>query len=96
MSANVGVALSLVTQPGRYTDRGLSHRVRDAVHAALLAEPDPAWREFAHQHMPTLAVQFSTVLGTELRSPLTEAETALLRQWLDRLATTDHPARPGA
>ncbi|MFE4175373.1 TetR/AcrR family transcriptional regulator [Streptomyces sp. NPDC056909] len=37
MSANVGVALMLVSRPSTFTDPSTSRRVRDAVHAAVLA-----------------------------------------------------------
>lgn len=36
LSANVGVALSVLSQPDRYCDPGLSDRVRDAVFATCL------------------------------------------------------------
>lgn len=36
LSANVGVALSILSQPDRYGDPGLSERVRDAVFATCL------------------------------------------------------------
>lgn len=36
LSANTGVALSILTQPGRYGDPRLSERVRDAVFATCL------------------------------------------------------------
>jgi AcrR family transcriptional regulator len=39
MSANVGVALLTISQPGTFKDPDLSVRVRDAVHAATLADP---------------------------------------------------------
>src|SRR5918999_724057 len=42
MAANVGVALSLVSQPQAYADADLSVRVRDAVQARLLVPGDPS------------------------------------------------------
>ncbi|MDQ1036914.1 AcrR family transcriptional regulator [Streptomyces sp. V3I8] len=39
MSANVGVALMLVSRPATFTDRSVSRRVRDGVHA-LVFTPD--------------------------------------------------------
>lgn len=39
LSANTGVALSLLYQPDRYDDPGLSARVRDAVFATCLIRP---------------------------------------------------------
>jgi hypothetical protein len=86
MSANSGVALSLITRPAIYTDPDFSTRVRDSVHAAILADQSPV-------ENPPVPVAAAT-LGAQLRSTppdvLTEAETALLHQWLTRLA--DHSA----
>src|SRR5215217_3177430 len=42
MAANVGVALSLVTQPEAYRDPELSTRIRDAVHARVLTDAPAA------------------------------------------------------
>jgi hypothetical protein len=39
MSANVGVALMLVSRPATFTDESVSRRVRDAVHATVFT-PD--------------------------------------------------------
>jgi AcrR family transcriptional regulator len=83
MSANVGVALSLVAQPGVYTDSGLSTRVRDAVHAQLLVSAEPAP---GPAQLPATALQLSALLGRAASSPLTPAERGLLREWLERLA----------
>jgi AcrR family transcriptional regulator len=82
MSANIGVALSLVSQPETYTDPGLSTRVRDAVHAELLVLDAPAT---APDGVAATALQ----LGAQLRDDderLTAAEHALLREWLRRLS----------
>jgi AcrR family transcriptional regulator len=87
MSANIGVALNLVTQPENYPDPQLSRRVRDAVHAAVLT-PERA----ADDHGPddrgplvVAALQLAAVLRdrpAELGAP----ETALLLHWLGTLA----------
>lgn len=87
MAANVGVALSLVTQPGTYTDPELSPRVRDAVHDSLLtpapqdAGADPA----AETPLPTAALQLAALVRTT-DSALGAEETQLLLKWLDGLA----------
>jgi AcrR family transcriptional regulator len=85
MSANVGVALSLVTQPDTYTDPELSTRVRDAVHARLLVldEPEPTT-----SHVTAIALQLSAQLRASPDSALTAAEQAVLHEWLGRLAAT--------
>jgi AcrR family transcriptional regulator len=84
MSANIGVALNLVTQPENYPDPELSRRVRDAVHAAVLV-PDRSGSEDGPDALVIAALQLAAVLRhrpTELGEP----ETALLLHWLDTLA----------
>ncbi|MFG6191845.1 TetR/AcrR family transcriptional regulator [Nonomuraea sp. JJY05] len=83
MSANIGVALSLVTQPEAYRDPELSHRVRDAVHAALLVNDAAAPGDTS---LATAALRLSALLTTGHPGALTEAERALLLQWLAALA----------
>jgi hypothetical protein len=90
MSANIGVALNLVTQPDTYTDPELSHRVRDAVHASLLNIEPAAPRSGADTGLATAALQLSAILQTQ-PTDLTAAETALLRQWLATLAASHPP-----
>jgi AcrR family transcriptional regulator len=87
MSANIGVALNLVTQPENYPDPELSRRVRDAVHAAVLVPeraadaPTPGDRD----PLVVAALQLSAVLR-DRPAELGEPETALLLHWLDTLA----------
>ena len=88
MAANVGVALSLVTQPERYRDPQLSARVRDAVHRSLLTpdaftSSEPVSRSLT---IPTVARQLAALLATDGRTDLSPAETALLDQWLHTLS----------
>ncbi len=86
MSANIGVALNLVTQPENYPDPELSRRVRDAVHAAVLA-PDSGPRAGVDDEgsLVIAALQLAAVLRNR-PSKLGEPETALLLHWLDTLA----------
>jgi AcrR family transcriptional regulator len=81
MSANVGIALMLVTRPELY-DWETSTRVRDAIHASILtgASSKPATRA-------AVATQLAALLADDI--PLTTAEAALLTEWLHRLATTE-------
>jgi AcrR family transcriptional regulator len=95
MSANVGVALMLVTRPGTYTDPDLSRRVRDAVHADILipaGHGDTTADDHPDRDSPGGA---ATRLGALLRqfptTALTEAETALLQEWLARLSDSPMP-----
>jgi len=83
MSANVGVALSLVTQPDVYVDPDLSARVRDAVHARLLITGEPA---STTSEVTTTALQLSAQLRASPTAKVTPTELALLHEWLDRLA----------
>lgn len=84
MAANVGVSLALITQPGAYTDTGLSHRVRRAIHAEVLSDEPPPGAE--PQPLAATAVRLAALLEVGEDGALTTAERALLRQWLDRLA----------
>jgi AcrR family transcriptional regulator len=87
MSANIGVALNLVTQPDSYTDPELSDRVRDAVHASLLTMEATGRDRGGDTGLATAALHLSALLQTQ-PTALSTAETALLRQWLDTLAAS--------
>ena len=93
MSANIGVALNLVTQPENYPDPGLSRRVRDAVHAAVLV-PDRAGSRAqdggdGSASIVRAALQLAAILR-DRPTELGEPETALLLHWLDRVAGAAH------
>lgn len=82
MSANTGVALSLVSRPALFTDPAFSDKVRDAVIGAVVVDGPP-------ERMPPVAAT-SAMLGAQLRADpptvLTSPETALMQQWLDTLS----------
>ncbi|CAM3955858.1 TetR/AcrR family transcriptional regulator [Kibdelosporangium persicum] len=84
MSASVGVALSVVTQPDVYTDEGLPARVRDAVFSSVFvdkpAEPEPP------ASLATTSLQLKAILAADPGTELVEPEVHLLQHWLDRLA----------
>jgi hypothetical protein len=82
MAANVGVALSLITQPRTYSDPNLSRRVRDAVFASVLEDKPKA----VDASVTTTALQLSALLRADPSDALTGAEAALLQQWLESLA----------
>ncbi|MGW6274909.1 TetR/AcrR family transcriptional regulator [Streptomyces sp. NPDC055060] len=98
MSANVGVALMLVARPGTFTDHGVSRRVRDAVHAAIFTPEVVAGRADASPgedgtgggrdevQLSSAAARLGATLAKAPRSALTGAESALMAEWLDRLA----------
>ncbi|WP_250004954.1 TetR/AcrR family transcriptional regulator [Actinoplanes sp. M2I2] len=87
LPANIGVALGLITRPALFDDPSLSHRARDAVFAAVLAEPatptgpDPIRAAARRLHSQLV------LTGTDRLEP---AETALLNRWLERM---DDPGR---
>lgn len=82
MAANVGVALSLVSQPDTYTDPDLSTRVRDAVHTPLLVLDAPAQDPSSSS---ISALQLSAQLAAGPDDRLSAAEQTLLHEWLARL-----------
>jgi hypothetical protein len=93
MAANAGVALSLLSRPAIYIDPELSTRVRDAVVATVVTETPSG--DGSTAQIPSTAVAAAT-LGAQLRhlppTVLSAAETALLQQWLTRLADTSPAA----
>jgi AcrR family transcriptional regulator len=86
MAANVGVALSLVTQPERYADPRFSRRVRDAVHRDLLTDEAFAQAPAPAVGVASTAQQLAAQLAVRDEVPLTDAERGLLAQWLATLA----------
>ncbi|ALG11490.1 TetR/AcrR family transcriptional regulator [Kibdelosporangium phytohabitans] len=86
MTASVGVALSLVTQPDTFTDKGLSERVRDAVFASVFAD-EPADSQ-APTTVAAKALQLKAMLDATPGTELAEPEANLLKYWLERLATS--------
>lgn len=97
MTANIGVALSMVSQPSTYDDPHLSRRVRDAVHRSVLTDE-------AFGKLPTTTERVGSrgraVVGAaaqldellEAGTPqLSQTETAMLREWLSRLTTPPRP-----
>jgi AcrR family transcriptional regulator len=96
MAANIGVALSIVTQPERYADPELSRRVRDAVHRDVLASV--AFQAPAPQPdtLKVVANQLAALVAGADDLSLTPAERALLAQWLATLAAAGDPLRRAA
>lgn len=100
MSANVGVALMLVSRPTTFDDTDLSRRVRDAVHAAVLT-PEAMYGApaadrgattgedggaGARDDAPPVAARLGALLRQSPPAVLTTAEAALLTEWLERLS----------
>jgi AcrR family transcriptional regulator len=91
MSANIGVALSLVTQPTVYADPNVSTRVRDAVHARLLILDEPP---APAGDLAVTALQLAAQLRDTRDAGLTGAELGLLHEWLGRLAAGPEGGAP--
>ena len=89
-AAGVGITLRLIATPEDERDLELSARARDRVLAAVSADGDGEDGAAVH----AVALRAALKDRPEL---LGEAETALLLQWLDRVAarsTTKKPTRP--
>jgi AcrR family transcriptional regulator len=101
MSANIGVALSIVSQPDNYPGPELSTRVRDAVHAVVLtgervSATAPSTRAPAknREAIAIAAAQLAALLRASAAATdndnddttLTQPESALLQQWCTQLA----------
>ena len=107
MTANVGVALLTISQPRTYHDPDLSRRVRDAVHAAVLATPaDP---ERNGNGMPgggepndvddqaetsRVAAGLAALLRRSPAESLSNGEATLMQEWLARLSDSPRAETP--
>ena len=81
MASNTGVALALICRPELYPDPAFADRVRDAVFCAILADPAPS----APASLSDAAITLQARLAAAPPAELTDQETGLLREWLDRL-----------
>ncbi|MEV2231788.1 TetR/AcrR family transcriptional regulator [Streptomyces phaeochromogenes] len=99
MSANVGVALMLVSRPATFTDESVSRRVRDGVHASVFmpevtaqpgtetpGAPDAPDQAQVPAQVPATAARLNALLRRSPVPVLSPAEDALLTEWLDRLS----------
>jgi AcrR family transcriptional regulator len=96
MSATVGAALALITQPEHYIDDSFSKQLLEAVIAFVTVGAETNGQRHsrrATQQSSTVASAAAT-LSSKLESepnPLTPAERQLLQQWLTALADTATP-----
>jgi AcrR family transcriptional regulator len=83
-AAVTGVTLSLIGMPADERDPEISTRMRDTLVDSLIIDPPPA----ADPGLASRALALDAALGTadEANLPLRAPETALLRDWLERLA----------
>jgi len=95
MSATVGAALALITQPEHYTEDSFSKQLLEAV-IAFVTVAATNGRERSRRAAPqsTTMASVAATLSSKLESepnPLTPAERQLLQQWLTELADTATP-----
>jgi AcrR family transcriptional regulator len=96
MSATVGAALALITQPEHYTDDSFSKQLLEAVigfvAVGVATKGQGRTRRAAPQStsISSVAATLSSKLESE-PNPLTPAERQLLQQWLTALADTTPP-----
>jgi AcrR family transcriptional regulator len=96
MSATVGAALALITQPEYYTDDSFSRKLLEAVIASVTvgAAPNGQGRSRRAAPQSTTIASVAATLSSRIESepnPLTPAERQLLQQWLTVLADTATP-----
>jgi AcrR family transcriptional regulator len=93
MSATVGAALALITQPEYYTDDSFAKQLLEAVIAFVTvgAAINGQGRSRREPPQSTTIASVAATLSSKLESepnPLTSAERQLLQQWLTGLADT--------
>jgi AcrR family transcriptional regulator len=93
MSATVGAALALITQPEHYTDDSFSQQLLEAVvgFVTVGAATNGQGRTRRAAPQSTSISSVAATLSSKLESepnPLTPAERQLLQQWLTALADT--------
>jgi AcrR family transcriptional regulator len=96
MSATVGAALALITQPEHYTDDSFSKQLLEAVIAFVTVGVATNGQGRSRRAAPqsTTIASVAATLSSKLESepnPLTPAERQLLQQWLTTLADTATP-----
>ena len=96
MSATVGAAFALITQPEYYTDDAFSKQLLEAVIAFVAVGAATNGRPRSRRGAPqsTTIASVAATLSSKLESepnPLTPAEQQLLQQWLTALADTAAP-----
>jgi AcrR family transcriptional regulator len=85
-SAAIGVTLRLIASRDDPPSDELSPAIRDAVLAAVLADSADGDRTAESDTLAARALSLDSCLGDQ-HGDLTPTETALLREWLRRLAT---------
>ena len=96
MSATVGAALALITQPEHYTDDSFAKQLLEAVIASVTMDAAARGRPRSRRAAPqsTTIASVAATLSSKLESdanPLKPAERQLMQQWLTALADTAAP-----
>jgi hypothetical protein len=84
LATATGITLSLIGAPAEDRDPEISARMRDTLIDSLTAGPPPVTAPGLASRALALDAALSTEDGATI--PLRPAETALLRDWLRRLA----------
>jgi AcrR family transcriptional regulator len=84
MASTIGVALALVCRPELYPDPAFADHVRDAVFAAVVTDEAVAVPPTAS--LTDAAITFKARLAGRPPAELTDQETGLLHEWLNRLS----------
>jgi AcrR family transcriptional regulator len=96
MAAGVGVNLSVLSQPATYADANLARRVGTSVIRGLLTDPTEPAADQQTDALRTAALQVAALIRTT-PTPLTDAESTLMLQWLDIVIVASEsnlPSRP--
>ena len=96
MSATVGAALALITQPEYYTDDSFAKQLLEAVIAFVTVGTATNGKGRSRRAAPqsTTLASVAATLSSKLESepnPLAPAERQLMQQWLTALADTATP-----
>ena len=94
MAANVGVTLMQITRGELFADPDLSARVRDALHAQVFVADTTQTRQ-EPADVATTATTLAALLAATPSPALAPAESALLLDWLARIASTTTPTPTG-
>ncbi len=81
LAAGTGVTLALISSPD--SDKDVSLRTREAVLAAITTDEA---EDAGTSSMSALAIALTSAMDGRTPGTLSEAETALLREWLTRVA----------
>ncbi len=80
LAAGTGITLSMIASGEK--DEDLSHRTRDAVLTAITTDQSDG----GPSSLSALAIALSSAMDGRIPGTLSEAETAVLREWLTRVA----------